>query len=139
MIFIVYLWIAAALLGLGFAIAARQNAKDELKDLGAITNGRRRLGKGHVRDETIVGVVDFTWLILGLVYLASGQEPSNPLIAVPLIGTSFLLGFSTAARWADRLYASRPHPVDDAQRNLDEDEYMGEHRRDMERSHLENP
>lgn len=134
MILIVYFWIAFALAGLGFAIAARQNAKDELKDLGAITNGRRRLGRGHVRDETIVAVINGVWALIGIVYLASGQVPSSPFIAIPLNGTSALLAYSTYARWQDRLYASRPHedPTDPevTAANAEEDLYFGEQRRE---------
>lgn len=135
---IVWLWLLLALAGLLFAVAARQNAKDELKDLGAITNGRRRLGKGHVRDETIVVIIDGTWALIGIFYLYKNIEPSNPAVALPLLLTSGLLALSTLMRWQDRLYAARPHPIDNAQRDLEEDAYMGKERRDMERSHTEN-
>ena len=134
----VWLWLFAALSGLVFALVARQNAVDELRLLGEIANGRRRLGRGHVRDETVVAVIDAVWLAIGLWYLSSGIQTSTPAVGYILSGTSFLLSFSTLARWLDRRYAARPHDdADDAERDFAEDAWMGEHRRDLERQHTE--
>lgn len=100
---IVVLWTLFAFLGLVVALLARHNAKAELLALGDERNGRERLGRSHVRDETIVAVIDFTWFIIGLVYLVRGQEVTNPLAAIPLVASSALLALSTFKRWRDRV------------------------------------
>jgi hypothetical protein len=101
-VIIVVLWVLFAAIGLTFALLARHNAKDELRRLGPVGNGRARLGRGHVRDETIVAVIDFVWLVIGAFYLARGIQVSNFIVAVPLLGTSALLAYSTLRRWHDR-------------------------------------
>lgn len=104
---ILVLWILFAFLGGIFAFLARRDAKRRLKELGLVTNGRRRLGRGHVRDETIVLVIDATWFLIGVLYFASGERPQNSIAGIPLVGTSVLLSISTAMRWRDRRYAER--------------------------------
>lgn len=106
------LWTALAAAGLVFALIARDNAVDELRALPRrVQNGRRRLGRGHVRDETIISVIDFIWFIIGLIYVASGEKVGNPAVAVPLVMTSALLALSSLMRWRDRVYARRSTPA----------------------------
>jgi hypothetical protein len=137
---VIWVWIIAAIAGLLFAVAARQNAADELRDLGHITNGRRRLGKGHVRDETVVAIIDGTWLAIGLWYISTGTQTSTSVVGLLLAGTSVLLSISTLMRWLDRRYAARPHvDLDDEEQtaaNAVEDLAFGNQRRDLEESHI---
>jgi hypothetical protein len=132
---VVWIWVAAALAGLVFALVARQNAADELEMLGSIMNGRRRLGRGHVRDETIVAVIDGTWLGIGLWYVATSTATSTSAVGLILAGTSILLSISTLMRWLDRRYAARPHPALDTQEqkaaNAAEDLVFGDQRREL--------
>lgn len=107
---IVLSWILFAALGLVAALIARHNVKDELTKLGEVKNGRLRLGRGHVRDESIVAIIEATWLLLGIIYVWQGNEVGNPLVALPLIVTSALLTLSTIMRWRDRLYVMRTAP-----------------------------
>lgn len=153
---IVYLWCAFSLAGLVFALIARRNALDELKELGDITNGRRRLGKGHVRDESVVAGIDFVWLLIGLIYVVTQTPVSNPVVALPLLGTNAALAFSTGMRWLDRRYALHARDPNVPETWLDrqyadhtrdphvpetqdqrEDRWFGEQRRDLEAEHTE--
>lgn len=128
---IVLSWILFAALGLIAALIARHNVKDELKKLGEVKNGRLRLGRGHVRDETIVAIIEFTWLLLGVIYWYRDNEVGNPLVALPLIMTSALLTISTIMRWRDRLYVMRTQSNQETPYQL-ADRLAGDERRHQE-------
>ena len=138
---VIWIWIASAVFGGVFALIARRNAQEELDNLGDITNGRRRLGNGHVRDETILFVIDALYLAMGLLFVATGREPTFNVTVLGLTLCSVLLSYSTFMRWVDRRYALAPDPSRDPSvaetQNQREDREFGEQRRDLETKHNE--
>lgn len=97
---VAFAWVASSSLGILAASAGTVEGIRDLKALGKIRNGRRRIARGYIRSQVIRLAICIAWLAIGIPIAVDDQRtPLNPLTAI-LVASN--LGLAAAA-WLDLL------------------------------------
>jgi hypothetical protein len=109
------IWTVSAAVGFLVCLWATFSAFGDLRALGQIRNGRRRLAWSNIYDEATRAVLLFSWFVMGVAYISSGIQPRVSAIAWVIIAGNVLLTYNSIRRTATRNYirraafVARPH------------------------------
>jgi putative exporter of polyketide antibiotics len=105
------IWTVSALVGFAVCVIAMLSAVGDLRSLGEIRNGRRRLAWSNIYDETTRAVILLSWFAMGIAYIQSGLEPRVSAVAWVIIGGNVLLTVNSIRRTLTRSYIRRAAEV----------------------------
>jgi len=98
------IWTISALVGFIVCLIATWSCIGDLRDLGAIQNGRRKLAWSNIADEVTRTTILFSWFVLGVLYLMENVEPRSNLAVWVIVGGNVLLTGNSIRRSRVRTY-----------------------------------
>lgn len=103
---IVWIWTVAASVGALIAAWNLWDAYRDLEALGPVQNGRRIIGIGWVRRESIRFLIQVSWAGIGFAALPTASGNINPIVLI-LVGTNLAVALNTMLDMRDRLRLRR--------------------------------